>query len=215
MEAADIRAIWPTASIEVVEDQTDLPVDPVLPERGRDGAPLSVVFISRISPKKNLLLALEGLALCNARVDFSIYGPIEDEAYWSRCRKAIDRLPRSVQVSYRGTLDPEQVRATFAEHDLFIFPTMGENFGHVIAESLSASCAVLCSDQTPWTPVLAAGGGVALHAPTATSVAEIVREIADLTPEHRHAMRIRAGEAYRMWRRQTSDENILDRMSAR
>ena len=34
---------------------------------------------------------------------------------------------------------------------MFIFPTLGENFGYVIYESLSCGCPVLMSkDTTPW-----------------------------------------------------------------
>jgi glycosyltransferase involved in cell wall biosynthesis len=29
-------------------------------------------------------------------------------------------------------------------------PTAGENFGHIILQSLSAGCPVIISDQTPW-----------------------------------------------------------------
>jgi glycosyltransferase involved in cell wall biosynthesis len=39
---------------------------------------------------------------------------------------------------------------TFARHDLFVLPTRGENFGHVIFESVAAGTPVLLSDQTPW-----------------------------------------------------------------
>jgi len=38
----------------------------------------------------------------------------------------------------------------FSKYDLFFFPTRGENYGHVIAESLSVGTSVLTSDQTPW-----------------------------------------------------------------
>ena len=31
-----------------------------------------------------------------------------------------------------------------------LFPTFGENFGHVIFEALAAGCPILLSDQTPW-----------------------------------------------------------------
>ena len=37
-------------------------------------------------------------------------------------------------------------------HDLFVFPTLGENFGHVIYESLMCGTPVLVSDNTPWLP---------------------------------------------------------------
>ena len=67
-------------------------------------------------------------------------------------------------MTYHGELQPDAVVTTFARYDAFAFPTLGENFGHVIAESLSAGCAVICSDQTPWTPVLLAGGGTVVDA---------------------------------------------------
>ncbi|BCJ54226.1 hypothetical protein Asp14428_57010 [Actinoplanes sp. NBRC 14428] len=212
MEAADIRRLWPEAAIEVVEDQTDLPIDPLAPEQ-RKGAPFSAVFISRISPKKNLSLALEGLADCTSPVDFSIYGPIEDDRYWTQCQEIIRRLPPNIRVHYCGTLDAREVRTTFAKHDLFVFPTLGENFGHVIAESLSASCPVLCSDQTPWNSVLSSGGGLALPAPTPRDIGTAIQRAANQPPAERHESRRIAGDAYRTWRRQVADENILDRIS--
>ena len=38
----------------------------------------------------------------------------------------------------------------FSSYDVFLFPTFGENYGHVIAEALMAGCVVITSDQTPW-----------------------------------------------------------------
>jgi glycosyltransferase involved in cell wall biosynthesis len=35
-------------------------------------------------------------------------------------------------------------------YHLFVLPTLGENYGHVIYEALSAGDPVLISDQTPW-----------------------------------------------------------------
>jgi len=45
------------------------------------------------------------------------------------------------------------------QHDLFFFPTLGENYGHVIMEALMAGCPVLLSDRTPWRNLTAAGVG--------------------------------------------------------
>ena len=42
---------------------------------------------------------------------------------------------------------------------LFFFPTRGENFGHIIVESLAAGCPVLLSDRTPWTDFDKKGAG--------------------------------------------------------
>ena len=36
------------------------------------------------------------------------------------------------------------------KHHVFLFPTLGENFGQVILEAMTAGCAILISDATPW-----------------------------------------------------------------
>lgn len=111
---------------------------------------LKIVFLSRISPKKNLDGALRILEKVKGCVEMNIYGPITDEAYWAKCRERIDRMPDNVKVTYKGSVPHEEVPRVMAEHDLFFFPTHGENFGHVIHEALSVGTPVLISDQTPW-----------------------------------------------------------------
>lgn len=108
------------------------------------------VFLSRISPKKNLKFALELLKTISGRATFDIYGSIEDEKYWAECEKLIERLPETVKVNFQGAVSYEQVAETFGKYHFFLFPTLGENFGHVVIESFAAGTPVVLSDQTPW-----------------------------------------------------------------
>jgi len=109
-----------------------------------------LIFLSRISPMKNLDFALRVLARVRSSLVFNIYGPIEDEDYWRGCLDLIEAMPDNISVNYCGSVTPDQVPDVFSGHDLFFFPTRGENYGHVIAESLSVGTPVLLSDQTPW-----------------------------------------------------------------
>ncbi|MCB0310566.1 MAG: glycosyltransferase [Bdellovibrionales bacterium] len=120
---------------------------------------LRVVFLSRISVKKNLNLAIEVLKAVKSRVEFCIYGPVEDQSYWRECQNQWAALPPNVTVSYRGALVPSEVVERLGEHDLFLFPTRGENFGHVIIESLMAGVPVLTSDTVPWQELEERGAG--------------------------------------------------------
>jgi glycosyltransferase involved in cell wall biosynthesis len=120
---------------------------------------LRAVFISRISPKKNLLGAIRMLQSLSGEVEFDIYGPQEDSNYWRQCEQAIQTLPGNIHVRYRGVLHPDQVPDTFSQYHAFLFPTRGENFGHVIIESLASGCPVLISDRTPWRNLEFAGIG--------------------------------------------------------
>jgi glycosyltransferase involved in cell wall biosynthesis len=114
------------------------------------GDPLRVLFLARISPMKNLDFAVRVLGQVTARIIFDIYGPTEDATYWRECQDFIRQLPKNITVTYRGGVAADQVVLIFSTYDLFFFPTRGENYGHVIAESLSVGTPVLISDQTPW-----------------------------------------------------------------
>jgi glycosyltransferase involved in cell wall biosynthesis len=122
-----------------------------LSPREKSKAPnFSVIFFSRISPKKNLVFALKILSMVNLPILFDIYGPIEDPIYWKKCQKLILSIPKNVTIRYQGIIEPNILIDTIRNYDLFFFPTYGENFGHVIYEALFAGLTLLISDQTPW-----------------------------------------------------------------
>ncbi|MBT3654725.1 MAG: glycosyltransferase [Alphaproteobacteria bacterium] len=112
--------------------------------------PLKIIFLSRIHPKKNLDFLLECLQSFSQPSTLSVYGPIDDEAFWAACQTHIKSLPGHISVSYNGAIEHQQVAAAMQQHHLFFFPTRGENFGHVIHEAVQAGCVLLLSDQTPW-----------------------------------------------------------------
>lgn len=158
-ESKDIRRTLPNiivaSSVIVAPDLLTLPIQAIegatsVNSNVRSPGPLRIVFLSRISPMKNLDYLLRALNKVNVGVTLTIYGPVEDSVYWSLCQRLIETLPSHITVTYQGEVTHEQVPQTFAAHDFFIFPTRGENFGHVIYESLAAGTAVIVSDQTPW-----------------------------------------------------------------
>jgi len=110
-----------------------------------------VIWISRICRMKNLLGALKIMAMTENKYNFDIYGPVEDEGYWRECRDFIDKnMPDNICVRYKGLLNRNAVADCFGKYDAFLFPTFGENYGHVIAEALLSGIPVLLSDRTPW-----------------------------------------------------------------
>jgi glycosyltransferase involved in cell wall biosynthesis len=113
---------------------------------------LRIVFISRLAEKKNLHFLLSALQYLQTPVILDIYGSVEDERYWAKCKAAMNSLPHHIRVTYCGEVTPQSIQDVFSLYDLFAFPTHGENYGHVIAESLGSGTPVLLSDQTPWVP---------------------------------------------------------------
>lgn len=111
---------------------------------------LKITFLSRISKEKNLDYAIKILAKVKSRIVFDIYGPTENKDYWNECRSLISSLPNNIEVNYKGNVKGELVLDIFSQYDLFLFPTGGEAYGNVIAESLTVGTPVLISTETPW-----------------------------------------------------------------
>lgn len=110
---------------------------------------LKIIFISRIVKKKNLSYVINTLNKVQGDFCLDIYGPIGDASYWQKC---LDTIGTSIKekIKYLGAVDNDKINTIFPKYDLFFFPTLGENFGHVIYESLALGVPVLCSDTTPW-----------------------------------------------------------------
>jgi glycosyltransferase involved in cell wall biosynthesis len=153
-ERADIVARFgPAVEVAIAVDLAQRGAPPGAPAPSRaDKQPghLELLFLGRIAPMKNLEMGLEALRKVTGRVRFSIYGPVDDRAYWELCKRLIKQLPDNVQAEYRGEVPHEQVRGLMQSHDLLFLPTRGENFGHAIVEALTAGCPVLISDRTQW-----------------------------------------------------------------
>lgn len=111
---------------------------------------LRLIFLSRISPEKNLDYVIKVLSKLKIDVKFSIYGTIQDKKYWIYCTNLLDKLPKNIIVKFLGAAKPNDVEKIFSKHDLFFFPSGGENYSHVISESLSVGTPVLISKNTPW-----------------------------------------------------------------
>ena len=111
---------------------------------------LRILHLSRVTEMKNLEFVLQTLSELSFPIELNICGPVDAPDYWQRCQEIIKTLPKNIHVNYLGPVEPPQVPQKFASHDVFFLPTRGENFGHVVFESLQNGCPVLISDQTPW-----------------------------------------------------------------
>ncbi len=151
--------------------------------RSYDGGPLRVVFMSRISPMKNLTGALRILAGVRAQVRFNIFGPREDAAHWRECEALIDELPGNVQVTYGGVVPADNVHSVLCQQDVLLLPTLGENYGHIIAEALAAGCAALVSDRTPWRGLAEVGVGWDLALNDVDGFRAVLEQCASEPPE--------------------------------
>lgn len=150
------------------------------------------LFLSRISRMKNLGFALKAMASLSGKVVFDIIGPVDDQQYWDQCRAIIQTLPQNVAVHYLGPLPHAEVRGAIQKYDFFVLPTLGENFGHVIYESLSAGCPVLLSDRTLWSAIEQANAGWVIPLAQERRWSSVMQQCVDMGGEQYARMAIDA-----------------------
>lgn len=203
LEARNIlRFVGPHARVLVKENETLLPATAIRSsyrDVERDTSAVRLVHIGRISPKKRVHVLLEALEGVDG-IQLDIYGPSDDPRYLATCeRLAAAAKSESTTVSFHGAIEPHEVLTTFAAAQFACFPTAGENFGHVIAEALAASCPVIVADVTPWTATVRAGRGFVLQTGEVDEWRAVLSKVATLSRRDRTS-RIEATEnAYNDW----------------
>jgi glycosyltransferase involved in cell wall biosynthesis len=153
---------------------------PAFEPRNKEKGRVKLVNIARIAPEKNLLYALELLRNVKSIVQFDFYGPIYEDTYYQECKIAIEKLPSNVRVNYKGVIPNSEVNSTLSSYDAMLMPTLGENFGHIILESLIAACPVIISDQTPWQNLEEIKAGWAIPLNQQVKFVEVIALIAQM-----------------------------------
>jgi glycosyltransferase involved in cell wall biosynthesis len=138
---------------------------PLVKNRIKIEQELNLFYLSRIDRVKNLHFALEILKSLpnNIKITYDIFGNKENVTYWNECEQIINSMPPNIQVNYMGELSFVQVQEKIANYHALFLPTLNENFGHSIVESLLSGCVVICSDQTPWNDLEKINAGFAIN----------------------------------------------------
>jgi len=148
-ELESIRALGIRVPVAIIPNGIELPLEKVtrwLPNKGRR----TVLFLSRIHPKKGLEMAIEVWGrLRPTGWKFRIIGP-GDASYINLLRCKIQELGLGQQVTIEGLLDGEAKFDAFRAADVFLLPTYSENFGVVVAEALAVGTPVITTQGTPW-----------------------------------------------------------------
>jgi glycosyltransferase involved in cell wall biosynthesis len=120
--------------------------------------------VGRIHPIKNQLFSAQILARrakkTGSQILYQLVGPVEDAAYLRDVIACQGHHGKGVlQIEASGPIPPTAIPDLFPSVRALLAPSLNENFGHAIAESLSIGCPVLVSDQTPWTAEKLGGAG--------------------------------------------------------
>jgi len=158
-EAEGIRRLGFKQPIAVIPNGVELPQLPAAAEceGGKVGkvgkgenTTKTALFLSRIHPKKGLLMLLDvwaelapkGWRLCIAGND--------DGVHLQEVAQKVKELGLVDVVDLPGPLFGDAKEAAFRSADLFVLPSYSENFGIVVTEALAYELPVLTTTGCPW-----------------------------------------------------------------
>ncbi len=119
-----------------------------LPRRRR------ILFVSRLFPRKgaqHVLEALAGLDTSGWEVTIAGDGPMLPEL-----QEQAKRL--GLHVSFPGFIKGAALQELYASSEIFVLPSLRDNFPVVLLEALSAGCAVITSDNSGMPEVVGTAG---------------------------------------------------------
>ena len=134
-------------------------VDSLQRERAPE-APLRLLFLSRLHPKKNVAMLIDSVTdarRAGARVELTVAG--DGEPAFRRELEAHARASAANgAIRFVGHVAGDEKRALLAASDAYALPSHQENFGIAVAEALAAGLPVIVSDQVGIAPEIAASG---------------------------------------------------------
>src|SRR6266700_556925 len=158
-EHDEIRDFELKNPVAVIPNGIDIPVLDSRSTAATDGG-RTVLSLGRIHPKKGL----DRLVRAWAQVEFvhpewrlRIVGP--DELGHARELAALAAEMKTQRMSIEGPVAGDAKTAAYREADLFVLPTLNENFAITVAEALSFGTPVIATKGAPWRGLASEGCG--------------------------------------------------------
>jgi glycosyltransferase involved in cell wall biosynthesis len=204
-EYQDIRDFGLEAPIAIIPNGIDVP--PAAPKRQPTGERRTLLYLGRLHPKKGLERLLDAWELIedlHPDWQLDIVGPIDGD-YAQMLKGRIDARANS-RVRLAGPLYGEEKMNAYRQADLFVLPTLNENFAMTVAEALAQGTPVISTKGAPWAELANNGCGWWIdHG--AEPLAAAMQEAMDMRWERLAAM----GEAGRAWMGRDFDWNAVAR----
>jgi glycosyltransferase involved in cell wall biosynthesis len=146
-EYDEIRAMGIRTPVAIIPNGIEIP-ELQAPGNSKRSVVLS---LGRLHPKKGLDCLVRAWAEIETEFpnwDLRIVGPTELK-YDQQLRQLAVALGAS-RISIEGPVYGKEKFAAYSNADLFVLPTLNENFGMTVAESLSAQVPVITTKGAPW-----------------------------------------------------------------
>ncbi len=188
-ERAAICKLFPRVPIATIANGVAIPA--AMSRDRSDTGPATLLFLSRLHPKKNLLGLLDAWAVIAADPRFGrwtlrIAGP-DENGHAAVVVARVAALGLDSRVILDGPVAEAHKAQAFAGADLFVLPSFSENFGIVVTEALAHGVPAIATTGAPWAALSERGCGWSV-APEPGALAAALTEAMLLPASERAAM---------------------------
>ena len=156
LEAQGLRALGVADTVRTIPLAITLPSG--APQRSSRRQRLRLLFLSRLHPVKDLETLLRAVAQLN-RPDIRLTIAGEGEPRYAATIRTLAReLGLAPVVDFAGYLDDAAKRQAWQTHDVFVLPSLHENFSLATIEALATGMPAIVTDQVGVADRIAAAG---------------------------------------------------------
>jgi len=173
-EARNLRELGLMLPITVIPNGTQIPdmdIDQVSPNPETK----TILFLSRIHPKKGLLNLIKAIDEIKPQGWKIIIAGYDEGNHQEVIQRAVNQAGLEDYFSFPGPIDDQEKWELYRSVDLFILPSYSENFGMVVAEALASGLPVITTQGTPWNELVDYNCGWWIE-PTVPALIESLRE---------------------------------------
>ncbi len=147
LEYDSVRALGVTGPVAVIPNGVTLPeLKDSVPTQGR-----RLLYLGRVHRKKGLDVLLRAWNECHRRYPdwhLDVVGP-DDGGFAGQMQELMASLdlPR---VTFVGRVSEEEKWRRFAQSELYVLPTHGDNWANTVTQALSSGTPAIVSKGAPW-----------------------------------------------------------------
>lgn len=150
-----------------------------------------LLFLSRVNPIKGIEYLIEAWSKLPESLhsdwELHIAGNSDPKEYIHTLEDKVSSMGLADSIKFVGSITGVAKMRKYQDSNLFILPTLNENFGNVVAEAMMCECPVITTTNAPWSCLNEDKCGWWID----LSVENLVKTLTDamsLTDEERHKL---------------------------